>query len=336
MTYFCATRFKFLAAVLLIGLAGCGYSDEEHQKNVLNGLLVNQRYQDLESSLAKAERQYRKHAISPAQWTERFNSLADINADDVIVRFDSWVAETDSGYAHLARGKFLLVQAWEARGGELASKTSESQFAQFNRLARLAQADLLAARDKLGACALCYGELIKVNRALNQRSPEDLQLLELALGADPSMAEPVILYFQNTFPQWGGSFELMQGFIAQMRGKVQDNGIIAQLESRYCWERGRAATGRGDDAQALEWYEKGVTARPYSMLMKNLAQFYQERGEHQKAASTLEENLRLNGEWDLYTTEALAQEYFALGDNKRGNKMMARRDELQRRYNAFE
>ena len=332
------TLYKLaLSALFILSLSACGYRDEEHERNVLNGMLVNEEYDKLEAALAKANKAYDRKKLDSNLWAGRFQSLADINADDIILtRFDAWVAQKDSGYAYLARGMYLLVKAWEARGSRLAAETSEAQFAAFRSLALRAREDLDIANEKLSACALCMGKLIRVNRALDRPMEESQPLLEAAVIYDPYMASPVLDYFDNVFPQWGGSFEQMDAFIDTMRPLVKDPAIIDRLESRKCWEHARYAEGQRDEAAAFEWYKKGVNAHPYDMLMKNLAEAYAERGEHQQAAEILEQNLAANGEWDLYTTEALAQQYYALDQKDKGDKMMKRRDELQRRYNAFE
>ena len=331
------TSFKLpCISVLAIILLGCGYHDEEHERNILNGLLVNEEYGALETALSKANKKYALEKLSPNILAARFRALADINADNIIVRFDSWVEKKDSGNAHLARGMFLLVQAWEARGSTLAAETSDAQFNAFRKLATRAKADLVIASEKLTGCALCAGELIVANRALGGLSDESASLLETAIRYDPYMERPVLNFFPNLFPQWGGSFGEMESFISAMRNKVKDPAIIDELESRMCWERGRFAEQEKNSSLTLEWYQRGVNAHPYDMLMKNLAEIYSKNGDHQQAAEILEKNIVANGEWDLYTTEALAQAYYALGENKKGDKMMKKRDELQRRYNAFE
>ena len=331
------TNFKLpLLSVVAVLLFGCGYHDEEHERNVLNGMLVNEEYGKLETALSKANGKYDLKKLPPNIWAARFHTLADINADNIIVRFDSWVEEKDSGYAHLARGMFLLVQAWEARGSKLAAQTSDAQFNAFRNLATRAQADLTIAGEKLTACALCAGELITANRALGGPPDENASLLEAAIRYDPYMERPILNFFPSLFPQWGGSFEEMESFISAMRNKVKDPAIIDKLESRMCWERGRQAEQEKNPSLTFEWYQRGVNAHPYDMLMKNLAEIHSKNGDHQQAAAILEKNIVANGEWDLYTTEALAQAYYSLGDNNKGDKMMKKRDELHRRYNAFE
>lgn len=330
------TATALVCACALLLTACSRYSDEEHNKNVLNGMLVHEEYEDLEEALAEAEKQYLLQKITARQLQDRWHTLADINADGVIARFDAWVARTGSGYAHLSRGSYLQVQAWETRGGKLARDTSAAQFAQFKQLAERAEEDLVVAQQKLSVCVLCAAERIRVNRALGRPLEDSVQLLDEALSIDPKMPAAVFSFFPSLFPQWGGSFGQMRAFIEEMEGRVQDPAIIAELESRYAWEQARAAESRNDEEAAFDWYRRGVTDHPYDMLMKNLAESYSKRGEYQKAIETLEQNLSINNPWDLYTVEALAQAYFSAGRQEDGEAMMRKRDELQSRYNSFQ
>jgi tetratricopeptide (TPR) repeat protein len=194
---------------------------------------------------------------------------------------------------------------------------------------------LLAAHQKLSACALCSAERIRINRALGQPLRDSEYLLDEALLADPGAPSAVFQYFAHLYPQWGGSFEQMRAFIDHIQSRVNDPAILAELESRFCWEQARAAESRRDNKSAFAWYERGVTAHPYDMLMKNLAEAYTERGEYRKAVDILERNLQVNDPWDLYTIEALAQAYFRSDQQKQGEAMMQKRDEAQERYNHF-
>lgn len=96
-----------------------------------------------------------------------------------------------------------------------------------------------------------------------------------------------------------------------------------------------SAAERGDPDLALEWYERGRTEHPYDMLMKHLAAAYMEKKEVGKAVTILEDNLKLNDAWDLYTIEALAQAYFESEQQDKGKEMLRKRDEAQHRYNNF-
>ena len=323
-----------LALSFLMG--GCGfYFDEEHEKNALNGMLVEEKYAALDKAFEKAEKQYRNGKISAKQWEGRWLSIADINADGIEPRFDSWVAHTGSPYAYLARGLFITNKAWEARGPKLAYETTDAQFAELYRLSDKAEKDLVVAREKISKCSICIAGLLRANRAFGRPVGDSETLLNEALASDSTSRAAVFVYFTGLYPQWRGSFKLMQSFIDDMERQVSDPAVIDELRSRYCWMQANSAIERGDRDLALEWYERGLTAHPYDMLMKQLAAAYMENKEIDKAVKILEDNLKLNDAWDLYTIEALAQAYFERGQQNKGKEMLRKRDEAQHRYNNF-
>jgi hypothetical protein len=298
-------------------------------------MLVEEKYAALDKAFEKAEKQYRNGKISTKQWEGRWLSIADINADGIEPRFDSWVAQTGSPYAYLARGLFITNKAWEARGTKLAPETTDAQFAELYRLSEKAEKDLLVAREKISKCSICIAGLLRANRAFGRPAAESETLLDEALASDSKSRTAVFVYFTGLYPQWHGSFKLMQGFIDDMERQVSDPAVIDELRSRYCWMQAASAVERGDGDLALEWYERGRTEHPYDMLMKHLAAAYMEKKEVGKAVTVLEDNLKLNDAWDLYTIEALAQAYFENGQQDKGKEMLRKRDEAQHRYNNF-
>jgi tetratricopeptide (TPR) repeat protein len=305
------------------------YKDEEHERNILLAALFKHQYKNLDQSLDIAYSNYRLGTLPSNYLSGRFDALANADAE-FGPRFDDWVRTTHSGYAHLARGMYLQQQAWAARGAKFASKTSKAQFAKMEGLARRAQVDLLRANVMLTACALCSGELIAINRALNQHESDD-ELLKTALKQDPKMWSPVLTYFWSLFPQWGGSYEQMESFMVKMRNRTEDQGLIDQLTSRLYWVHG-SFEQEEDQESARIWYEQGVNAHPYPLLINELALIYSKRNNYAKAAELLEKSLVANNEWDIYTLEALAQAYFSMGQQVKGEKMIAKRNESQRRY----
>ena len=94
-----------------------------------------------------------------------------------------------------------------------------------------------------------------------------------------------------------------------MRGKVKEPDLIANLESRMYRDRARQALANNQIDRvkmATTWYEQGVNERPYSLLLKEQA--------------------------DLPTIDALAKVYVELGQQRTSEKMLARQEEIHRRY----
>ena len=321
-----------LAVLCALALGGCAQYDDEQTRAELRTLLAHKDFDGLEKSLTQAHAKYLSGTLPSNAWAAQFQGLATADAK-LAPHFERWVSAKDSGYAHLARGMFLQQQAWQARGSEAAADTSDAQLAAMRKLAAQARPDLLTANEKIESCALCAGALIGNNRALDTRAT-DRALLDAALVQDPKMWLPVLEYFQGIYPRWE-SYDEMESFIAEMRIKVKEPELIANLQSRMYRDRARQALANNQIDRvkmATSWYEQGVNERPYSLLLKELAELYADQGHYQRASELLELNLKRNDAADLPTIDALAKVYVELGQHRKSEKMLARQEEIQRRY----
>ncbi|MES2950977.1 MAG: hypothetical protein V4858_20775 [Pseudomonadota bacterium] len=309
------------------------YNDEEHAQNILMGMLWRSEFKKLDQTLDAAFAQKATGKLKSNVLQARFASLSRLDSD-FQKQFDRWVKESGSGNAYLARGMFLNVLAWDARGEKYISETSKDKIAEFRRLSALARVDLNKATDKLANCAMCAGELIHNNRALTLQKSDDT-LLQTALQQDPSLWAPTISYFNALRPEWGGSFGQMETFIATVEQKIGDKALVEHLKSRLYFSRGMAIY-KEDLEGARVWFEKGVNEQAYQLLVNELALIYTRKNNHKRAAELLENSMARGNEWDLYTLEALAQAYFNLGLTVKGETLMAKRNEAVRRFKNAE
>lgn len=329
---------RYLLLCMLISISACSqYDDEEHEKNVLLGMLAHENYAELEQALVDTDAAYQQQALSTKDWQARWYALANVTTGGVEKRMNDWVAQGESGRALLMRGMWRQVQAWRQLEDEPETGTEQKrQQAELVRLSKLVEADLLAAQKKLDKCALCLAELITVRRGLNQKGPESQALLEQALALDPLLSSAIFSYFINLYPEWGGSFEQMRQFIDQMKARGLDEAIVMALESRYSWLQAQAALQREDKEKALAWLERGVTSAPYDVLMKELAATYTELGMHDKAVQILEMNLARNNPWDMRTIDLLARAYVKNQQREKADEMMLKRAEVLSRYSKYQ
>ena len=317
---------------VLAGLAGCGRPDEAQEQDKLIGLLLGERYDELDKQLADAQEQYRTGKLPSNDWAGRFLALAALDA-----RFDGlfnqWVEAGGTGFSRLARGMHLQHRAWVARGNKPAADTTDAEFAAMRELAAQARGDLLAAGKSLPNCALCTGELINNNRALDDHAT-DRKLLDTALSQDPKMWWPVLAYYQGIYPNWD-SYEEIENFIAEMRRRLDDTALVDNMESRMYRDRARqvlqfAFVDSQDRAIAL--YEKGVNAHPSGRLLRELADIYIRNGKFVRAAELLEQDLAVNTPLRLDSMDKLIEAYLAFGQNGKADKLVSRRAEMKQRY----
>ena len=199
-----------------------------------------------------------------------------------------------------------------------------------DRLGSLARADINKANAKLPNCAMCAAALISNNGAVGMQEANK-KLLANALQQDPTLWAPAIAFLGTLPPQWGGSYSQMEAFIAAIDEKVGDKALTEHLQSRFYYHRGNNAYRESREA-ARVWFEKGLNAHPYQLLVNELALIYSLKNDHKRAAELLENSMANGNEWDLYTLEALAQAYSNMGMTVKAEKLMAKRKEATERF----
>jgi len=319
-----------LACLAIVG--GCGNKDELQALEHLHTALQDRAYGKLEQALDDGESQYRKGKLSANSWAQRITEFATSPGMDND-KLDRWVNATHSGYAHLVRGLYLQHDAWRLRGQQAAADTTELQFAMLRQRSQQARRDLIEAGNKIARCAICVGELINNNRALADQST-DRKLLETALEYDPKMWMPVIAYYQGIPPRWD-NYDDIAKFISEVRERIKDDDLASLLESQMYRDKARHALlkpGFDSVKNATDYYEQGVTPKPDSRLMRELATIYSKRGQYSKSVEVLEREITVNGDTNLAKLDELSDAYFAAGQSKKSLKIRERREELVRNY----
>ncbi|HEX7650358.1 MAG TPA: DUF4034 domain-containing protein [Noviherbaspirillum sp.] len=327
---------RFSSMVLLLwciaGLAGCGHADEARERNVLLELLAGEHYSELDKVLAEDQARYLNGKLSSNDWAGRFLTLAALDAR-FDVKFNQWVRASTSEFARLARGMHFQHEAWIARGNAPAADTTDAEFAAMRALAIQARPDLLAAYEKIPHCALCAGELINNNRALEERAT-DRELLEAALRSDPKMYWPVLAYYQGIHPNWD-SYEEIEAFINDMHQRLGDAGLAENMESRMYRDRARQVLQfKFIDSidRAIALYEKGVNPHSSRQLLRELADIYIRRGNFVRTADLLETDLKINTPPSVHSMDKLAEAYVALGQSRKAKELAAKLAEEKQRY----
>ena len=305
------------------------YNDEEHEQNILMGMLWRSEFKKLEQTLDAASAQKNAGMLKSNVLQARFGSLSNLdrNFQD---QFDRWVSQSGSANAYLARGLFLSQLAWDARGDKYFSETSKQQIAEFHRLGSLARVDLNRANAKLPNCAMCAAALISNNDAVGMQDAKS-KLLANALEQDPTLWAPAIAFLGTLRPEWGGSYSQMEAFIASIDEKVGDEALTEHLRSRFFYYRGNAAYKESREG-ARVWFEKGLNGHPYQLLVNELALIYSMKNDHKRAAELLESSMAKGNERDLYTLEALAQAYSNMGMAVKAEELRAKRKEAVERF----
>lgn len=335
----------FVLSATLLALAGCGqreyddrnvnkaYNDNLHVRHGMLKRLWTQQYAELDESLDQQYQLYQEGKLKAGDFVRQLWTLRMADAQ-FAGRFETWVAtRPDSHWADLAHGLFLLESAWKARGSDIVARTSENGMAAMRGLAESAARTLRRAAGKGVSPALYGGGLISAGMLLNDTADSE-EIVHAAMSADPKFWMAPIAYFQQLYPQWGGSEEAMQCFIDGIRGEHPQ--LAAYLDADMLWRRGLDFESDGQAEPAIQRYESAISIYPHADALKNLGELYVHAGRCKEAVKVLETNLEKNDKWDLWTLEMLHQAQVCGGDPAGAQRTLNRRDELIRRYRQGE
>ena len=219
-------------------------------------LLIKGQYQDLDRRLQALQKAYiadnkTENDIHKALYV--FN-----RADPRVGRaLNEWVAQQLNGaMPHLARGIYRSGMGWKSRGGDWASKTTDSQFKGMAAWFNAAKEDLdqAAAIDPSLVEAYCY--LIEID--MNEGGRRIRTLFNQALKVNPLsfIAREYLLHSQ--LPRWGGSYEEMQKTIENTRPYYKDSPQLKVLEGRVAADLGELAAYRKDYKEAIKYYDDAL------------------------------------------------------------------------------
>jgi tetratricopeptide (TPR) repeat protein len=164
--------------------------------------------------------------------------------------------------AHLAQAYHWTERGWAGRGDQLASKTSDDQFAAM----KSAFARALAALDASEAIAATptpeWGQRIRILQtgAFRERGVSADTLYRKAIEKHPRTLITRAIYGDAAMPQWGGSFERLD----QVRA---DAGKLPPDDRRYVESMvdvhiGNAHSFAKDYRQAAKAYERALPGCP--------------------------------------------------------------------------
>jgi hypothetical protein len=186
-------------------------------KAALRELLAAERFAELDTQMSGYQAAYRKGEIDDDQAFQAFVALTVVDSE-LRPAYDRWVAQYPRSYAaRLARAYYLSGLGWAARGYGYYRDTPGHRIEDMRGYFRDAMADLNASVALDAKPVLSYATMIRVARA--DRSFGDIAVyLEQALALDPKAYNARMSYLLGIRPEWGGSLEEIQRFVAQLSG----------------------------------------------------------------------------------------------------------------------
>lgn len=232
-------------------------------------LLKNKKFKELDSFLQAKQHSYEAGHLSPDALYEQFN-FATGNESWLEAQLSTWVKSASTSYvAHLARGRYYVSRAWEARGDKYIDKTPPENIREMSRLNKLATLDLEKSISLTEKPMLSYSLLINVGMATG-RSKQSRHWLEEANRIDPDSTYIKIDYLLTLRPRWGGSMEEMQAFVDESKNLLKKQEDINLLQSHVWrshafvrWKDHKDYQGCIDYyTKAIDLYDKEV--RPFA------------------------------------------------------------------------
>jgi len=230
-------RLLVLAAALLASHSRPGLAQSEddsaedlspREQAYIN--LSSRNYQELERALKVHLDAYAARKIPEAELASKFSVF--YRSYGLESRFDEWVSAFPRSYsARLARGIYLISDAWRRRGNRYADQTTDNQFQELIDTMKRAASDLQASLGMYERPVESYRYLIMVSMALGL--PSTRGLLDAALKLDPEAYFPRSDYLEAITPKWGGSTSQMDAFLEECKRSPMSDADKTRLEARY-------------------------------------------------------------------------------------------------------
>jgi len=268
-------------------------------KAELRALLSAERFAQLDAQLSSHQERYRNGEIDDEQAFEPFVALTVIDSD-LRGSYDRWIVQYPHSYAaRLARGYYLSGLGWAARGLDFASQTTQHRFTDMRGYFQEAMADLQASLALDTKPVLSWSAMIRVARG-DPRFGDIGSYLAQATALDANVYTARMSYLLGIRPEWGGSVEAMERFVADARpflssgqatklGRVLDDSRarveLAAAESLY---------NAGAYSAAIEQYSAALAKRPTGRGFAWRAWAYLRANQPQKAIADFGRSLDID------------------------------------------
>ena len=192
------------------------------------------------------------------QLIEELDSLfymVSISGNDVIDQFvETYPMEA---LAWLARGLYYSDFAKIVRGECSTGFTSIQRFDKMRELQEKAIHDFDKALRLDPDLYIAYAELADIY-TLQEEQDLKKNYFTKALEINPSSFFTWNLRLMRSAPRWGGSFELMENLIEEMKPLIEDNPSLYKLQGHLLFEKGVEEEKRRYKIDAIKFYEKSL------------------------------------------------------------------------------
>jgi len=214
--------------------------------------LTSKDYAGLERHLSPYLDSYAAGKISEVELASRFAVF--YRSYGLESRFDEWVSAYPKSYAaRLARGMYLISDAWRKRGSKFSHETTDEQIRSFVEQVKRAASDLQISIGLYSRPVESYRYLIQISMGLGRSGRG---FLDEALKLDQQAYNPRFNYLYSITPKWGGSARQMESFIEECRSSPMSDRDKARLEAQLHSYLGEQASWDREYVSASEHYLK--------------------------------------------------------------------------------
>lgn len=286
--------------------------EKDEADRVRYSVLIGSRdFPQLEKEAAAIIQKYDNAEISGDEFITTLFTLVPINSGLGNIRdLIAWTEQYPKSYAAwYVLGRQYLDIAQDARGGKWASETSEQQFAEMDKYARLSEEALLESVKLYDKALPSYRALLAtdhyiqkervetitnidsrvcnildlvsakwhrkyctiVKRIIPEHLKKDDGYLRTAAEIDPNSTIIYIVYFSFNTPRWGGNFDNLAKLIEEAKNKGMNQANLAALNASLLEDVGTYLVDIAlDHSQASEVYEQSFNAAPELKHVKRL------------------------------------------------------------------
>ncbi|QTN29076.1 DUF4034 domain-containing protein [Rhodoferax sp. AJA081-3] len=221
-------------------------------------------------------------------------SVRDLNISHL---FDEWImAFPKSAAARLAKGRYNYEMAWLSRGGGYISEVPQDKISGMESYISRSIEDLRRACELDPSQALFSRYLIQAYMTLGQR--EDLyREYKRAITLDQHVRGARYAYLFALLPQWGGSYQEMEGFLSELKGIPDTPKTIktkGDLEQVYYLQRSQQSFREADFEQALKFANQAVAANRSQPALSQVGYVLVKLNRHSEAISIFTEAIDLS------------------------------------------
>jgi len=255
---------------------------------------------------ARLERQLRPHLDAYAKGTIPETELASkfavfYRSYALESRFDEWVSAYPKSYgARLARGMYLISDAWRKRGSNYSRETTDKQFQGFVAQLKKAASDLQASIGLYSRPVESYRYLIQISMGLGRTGRG---FLDEALKLDQQAYNPRFNYLYSITPKWGGSARQMESFIEECRSSPMSDKDKARLEAQLHSYLGEQASWDREYVSASEHYLKAYQIQKDAKWLYRSGKSAKDGGFKELALSRFSELIEEHPKYELGYTQ---------------------------------